>query len=100
MPVTPMPTDRRAINRANAERAKDGFWSVPDRSATLAVLWSDGEFANDIASAIGEGCTKNMVIRRAKVLGLPARKGWCRFGSARRAHPIRVPCETNEGRAA
>lgn len=95
-----MPIDRRVINRANADRAKDGFWKDETRNITLCEMWVDGAFAQDIASAIGNGCTKSMVIRRTKVLGLPKRKGWARYGNGRRTLPIRVPCETNKGRAA
>lgn len=89
-----MTADRRLINRANAERGHHAkFWSVEGRSITLCDLWAKETFASAIARAIGDGCTKSMVIRRAKVLGLPKRSPG---EFSRRALLIRVPRETNE----
>jgi GcrA cell cycle regulator len=44
-----------------------------DRVAVLRRLWADGDTAREIASAIGERVTRNMVIGKARRLGLKPR---------------------------
>lgn len=47
------------------------FWRKhPDRETVLKALW-EIKRAAWIAEVIGHGCTKNMVIGKAKRLGLP-----------------------------
>jgi hypothetical protein len=88
------------INSANASRQADNFWT-DDREEILRNLWGAGEFASDIAIAIGDGCTPSMVIGKANRLKLAPRKDWNRFGNGRHKSVIRVARETrmSEGAA-
>lgn len=47
-----------------------GFWST-ERIEVLKAGWLAGDAAWAIADAIGDGCTKNMVIGKAHRLKLP-----------------------------
>lgn len=62
---------RSEINRANGRRQRDSFWT-DERKALLRRLWKPGANAYDIATEIGAGCTRDMVIGKANRLELPA----------------------------
>ena len=95
-----MSSPRAAINSANASRqGRASFWTA-ERETALRNLWGAGEFAADIAAALGDRCTRLRVVGKAHRLKLSARKGWNRFGQSRHRPVIRVQRETREGAAA
>lgn len=47
------------------------FWKDPARVLILTTGWSENMRAALIAEAIGDGCTRNMVIGKARRLDLP-----------------------------
>jgi len=68
----------KLINSANASRRD--FWTL-EREAILIDRAAAGLFASGIADAIGHGCTRNMVISKAKRLGVKLH-GWAGFRRA------------------
>lgn len=88
---------RSAVNSANASRqGRSSFWTAA-RVTVLRELWEADEWAADIADAIGDGCTRLMVIGKANRLKLTPKSEWVGHGAERRTAPmIRVPCETSE----
>jgi len=58
--------ERAKVNSANASRqGRNTFWT-PARTALLFAFAFDGLKASAVAARIGDGCTKNMVISKAK----------------------------------
>lgn len=49
------------------------WWAADGRVARLAELWASGMTTPRIALELGDGCTKNMVISKARRLGLDPR---------------------------
>lgn len=47
---------------------------TPERTAQLSLLWAAGKSASQVAKIMGGGITRNMVIGKARRLGLPARE--------------------------
>ena len=88
-------TTRTDINRANARKQSEGFWTE-ERVATLRKLWAENVLAEKIAAAIGHGCTRGAVIGKANRLGLASRTGW---NGRRETQVIRVSHGTGEARA-
>ena len=78
---------RAAINSSNALRQKDRFWTR-ERVDLLRFEWTNNTFVGEIAAHLG--CTRDMVIGKAKRLGLPRRKGWTHFSQRRRYGLSRV----------
>lgn len=68
----------KLINSANASRRD--FWTL-EREAILIDRAAAGLFASGIADAIGHGCTRNMVISKAKTVGAKLH-GWAGFRRA------------------
>jgi len=61
--------DRARINRRNGARRFSRFWTEK-RVAVLRAGWATGQLTIEIAFAIGGGCTRQMVIGKAKRLKL------------------------------
>jgi GcrA cell cycle regulator len=51
----------------------ESFWDAEERVDALKSLWGAGHSANEIASRIGDGCTNNQVIGKARRLCLGGR---------------------------
>lgn len=64
--------ERAKINSANAAKSNFGWWTEA-RVDTLRASSFCLRTAEEIAAAIGDGCTRNAVIGKARRLGIPLR---------------------------
>lgn len=66
---------------------------TPERVETLKRMWAEGRSCTEVAVALGDGCTRNMVIGKVRRLKLPTRPttSFVRSG-------IKVRCSTEYGR--
>ena len=62
--------ERALINSANASKqGRNAFWNA-ERFELLKTMAADGAITLDIAAALGNGCTKNMVVGKARREGI------------------------------